>query len=283
MQAFLNWARMIKIEHTFFSLPFALSSSLLAMHFVHAYKFLNLFWACLALFGARSMAMTLNRIIDLRIDSINPRTQNRELPSKKISLKSAWIMAFISCLIFVYSSFQLPKLCQILLPIAVLWLWAYSYFKRFTYLCHFALGLSVAGASLGAWIAVTGSCDSLAPIFLSMAVLTWVSAFDVIYAIQDFEFDRSFQIQSIPSRFGIQASIQVAKFLHLLTPIFLYLVCIELNLGLCFKLGILFVIFALIFEQKLIKEGQIEKAFFDINVWISVVILFFVILEIRFS
>lgn len=272
---------MIKLEHTLFSLPFVLSSALLAVHFKHGFwQPMTFVWMILCLAGARSAGMTLNRIFDADIDALNPRTKTREIPLGEISKAQAWVFAIVSLALLIYSAFQLPRLCQILLPIALLWLLVYSWLKRVTWLCHLFLGMTLGGATLGGWIAVTGTVDNLAPIYLSLAVTFWVCGFDIFYATQDREFDLGQKLHSIPARFGNATAIKIARVSHMLTPLFLYLCGEELGLGLWYKFGILFTIAALYYEQKLVNENKVEEAFFTVNSWISVVIMVFVILEI---
>lgn len=272
---------MIKIEHTLFALPFTISSALLAASYVgfQNVPYINFLWIVLCMLGARSAGMSLNRIIDSKIDAANPRTASRELPSGKLSKTQAWIFTFISLAVLIYSAFQLPRLCQILLPIALIWLFAYSYMKRISFLSHLFLGTTLGGATLGAWIAVTNAVDNLAPVYLSLAVVFWVCGFDIIYSTQDCDFDRKHKLHSIPAKFGIDKAIKISRFCHLLTPIFLYLCGEVLGLGLYYKVGILGVIAASIYEQKLVKQGKIEAAFFTVNSWVSVLILLTVIMD----
>ena len=274
---------MIKIEHTLFSLPFVISAVLLALEYTHqSFRLIPFVWVSLCLLGARSLGMTLNRIYDAQIDSRNPRTQSREIPSGKITKSQAYFFSFLALAIFIYSAFQLPRLCQILLPIALLWLFAYSWMKRFTFLCHFVLGTTLGGATLGAWIATTGTLDSWIPIYFALAVSAWVAGFDIFYSIQDFEFDRRENLHSIPAVFGVKNAILVARFLHVLTPFLLYYVGFLMNLGIIYKLGVLGVILALIYEAKLVREDKIETAFFTVNSWISVLIMLAIVLDLVF-
>ncbi|MBT6843963.1 MAG: 4-hydroxybenzoate octaprenyltransferase [Candidatus Melainabacteria bacterium] len=281
---FVDWARMIKLEHTLFSLPFVISSALLAIDYQNGQiDWMIFFWISLCLLGARSAGMTLNRIFDAEIDSLNPRTQDREIPQGKINKSQAWFFTIVSLVLLIFSTLQLPQLCQILLPIALTWLFAYSWMKRVTWLCHFVLGTTLGGATLGAWIAITGNLDSFAPVYLALAVSFWVAGFDIFYSLQDEVFDLSQKLHSIPARFGKATAVKIARFTHLLTPIFLYLCGEELALGFYFKLAILFTVIALFYEQQLVNEEKIEKAFFTVNSWISVMIMVFVILELYLS
>jgi 4-hydroxybenzoate polyprenyltransferase len=282
-----KWSQMVKIEHTLFSLPFVLSSSLLAIIYLgYDYEnWQNFIWIMLALFSARSSGMTLNRLIDSKIDAKNPRTADREIPKGDISKTTAWIFTMLSILLLIVSALQLPTICIKLFPIAFIWLVTYSFLKRFTWLCHFFLGTTLGGATYAGWIAITGTSFSLdgrflwIPIYFALAVSFWVSGFDIYYALQDEDFDRNEKLHSVPSEFGAQKAKMIARFCHFLTPIFLYLTASALNLGISFKVGIVAVIACLIYEQKLVEENKIEKAFFTINTWISVLILFFVVLE----
>ena len=281
---------MIKIEHTLFSLPFVLSAAVLAIYYLSSSSILSLefwsvvpwqsfVWIALCLLGARSAGMSLNRIIDAEIDARNPRTAEREIPAGKISKTQAWIFTLFSFAFLIYGAFQLPKLCQILLPIPVIWVFVYPYLKRLTWFAHFFLGTTLAGATLGGWIAITGTVDTLAPVYLSLAVCFWVSGFDIIYATQDLDFDREAKLHSVPSVFGRDKALRLARFLHFLTPLFLFWAGESLGLGLIYKLGTLAVIAALFYEQKLVQDGKIEAAFFTVNSWISVLIFVFVLLD----
>jgi len=274
---------MIKIEHTLFSLPFVLAAAALAYDFqplAIAVLIQRLFLIIIALTSARSAGMALNRIIDKDIDAANPRTTERELASGKLSLAAAWLLVVFSLLIYIVVVFYLPRLCQYLSPIPVIWIFVYPYLKRLTYFSHLFLGTTLGGATLGAWIAITGAVDNLAPVYLALAVVFWVTGFDIIYATQDIEFDRARALHSVPSRFGLTAAIRITRVLHFLTPLFLYLCGLELGLGTVYKLGVLAVIIVLFYEQQLVKESKIEAAFFTVNTWISFLILAAVMFEI---
>lgn len=278
-----SWSSMIKIEHTIFSLPFALSAALLGLQTVDDFNPWVFLWIFICLLGARSAGMTLNRIIDAEIDAKNPRTADREIPKGTINKTQAWAFTILSFALLIFGAFQLPKLCQLLLPIPVIWLWIYPYLKRFTWFCHFFLGITLGGATLGGWIAITGSVNSLAPIYLALAVSSWVAGFDIIYSCQDYEHDKQNNIHSIPVKFGLKGALQISKFMHVLTPLMLYMAGDLLNLGIYYKLAILFSIIALFYEQKLVNHKdltQVDKAFFTVNSWISVAIFAFVLLEV---
>ena len=282
-----KWSQMIKIEHTLFSLPFVLSASLLAIIY-KGYDFSNwqnFVWIMLALFAARSAGMTLNRLIDAKIDAKNPRTAEREIPKGDISKTTALVFSILMIGLLFFSATQLPSICVKLFPIAFIWLITYSFLKRFTWLCHFFLGTTLGGATYAGWIAITGSVFDLSqkflwlPVYFALAVSFWVAGFDIYYALQDEDFDKKEKLHSVPSKFGTKGAKMIARFCHLLTPVFLLLTSIELHLGWAFKSGILAVMACLVYEQKLVEENKIEKAFFTINTWISVLILFFVLIE----
>jgi len=183
-----EWTEMIKLEHTVFALPFALSGLVLASPQLPAWNVV--FWTILAFTGARAGAMTLNRLIDAKIDLRNPRTESRAIPQGRIKGGHAGIFACLSFLIMLFAASHLPRLCLYLSPIALFWLSFYSFTKRITWLCHIVLGIALGGAALGGWVAAGGSLDSAAAWFLALAVSTWVAGFDIIYACQDFDIDK---------------------------------------------------------------------------------------------
>ncbi len=277
----INYCRMIKIEHTIFSLPFVLLSALLAARSQnYQIEYMNFLWIILCLSSARALGMTLNRIIDSKIDLVNPRTASREIPAGTIKPQTAWTLASIALIVFLISTLQLPSLCLKLLPIALLWLWLYSYLKRFTWLCHFMLGTTLGGGTLGAWIAITNNIESLGPVYLALSVSLWVAGFDISYSIQDYDFDRVNNLHSIPVRFGIENAIKISRLAHLASAIFLYLVGEILGLGLGCKLAVTTMLIAMYLENKFIHDGKIEEAFFLVNSWVSVIVLIFCTLDI---
>ena len=148
---------------------------------------------------------------------------HREIPAGKITKKESTYFSIAGILLLIISAFQLPKICQLLLPIPIIWIWAYPYLKRFTWICHFFLGTTLGGAALGAWIAISGSFNHIAPFYLFFAISFWVAAFDIIYAIGDLDFDRKKNLNSIPAKFGKENSLRIVKFFHFLTVLLLYL------------------------------------------------------------
>ena len=277
----LNLFNFIKFEHSIFALPFALSGALLTKgNGLPELK--TLFWIILAMIGARSFAMSINRILDKEIDIKNPRTSTRELPQNKITTLQAIIFSAISLCIFIYTALQLPKICLILLPVAALWFFIYPYTKRFTYLSHLWLGVALGGSVLGGWLASTGDIKSLTPYLLGLAVTFWVAGFDIIYACQDYEFDKSNNLHSIPKEFGIKNGLLISRSFHIFAVFFLLLTGTMINSSIIYWLAVIFVAGMLTYEQSLVKENDLSKvnlAFFTINGWVSIGFFVFILLE----
>ncbi len=274
---------MIKFPHTIFALPFALTSALIAAKGIPDAR--TLFWILVAMVGARSGAMAFNRYADAEIDALNPRTQNRHIPRGEISKKSALLFSIVSYAIFVFAAYNLNKLCFLLSPVAVLVTAGYSYTKRFTWASHIILGLSLAMAPIGAWIAVKGNIE-LPAIYLGLAVLFWVAGFDILYALQDIDFDRRYGLYSIPAYLGVKNSIYLARMFHGLTVLFLFLVKRNVPyLGIAYIFGVLAAAILLIYEHSLVKPHDLSKlnvAFFNMNGYISVTVFVFTFLSVVF-
>src|SRR3989442_7250115 len=216
MSAFLRNIRvtleMIKIEHTLFALPFAFLGAVLAANGLPTPK--QILWITLAMVGARSTAMTFNRIADRNIDVRNPRTRMRAIPAGLLSVSFVWAFTIFSATLFFIAAAMLSLLTLILAPVALASVMLYSLTKRWTLLSHLVLGWCLAIAPTGAWIAVRGAIDSTVPLLLSFFVLFWTAGFDVLYACQDYDFDRREGLYSIPARFGIARSLWIARVLH---------------------------------------------------------------------
>ena len=266
---------MIKFEHSVFALPFALTGAMLAARGLPSAR--QLFWIVVAMVGARSAAMSFNRIADLRLDAANPRTATRALPAGLVSVRFAVLFTVASAGLLVLAAYQLNPLCFRLSPLALALLFLYSYTKRFTWLTHLVLGLCLGLAPAAAWIAVRGSLDG--PILLlSAAVALWVSGFDIIYACQDLEFDRQAGLFSLPRRLGIRRALQVAGLLHFLMLGLLAALATVLNLGWVSLLGLAVVAALLAYEHHLVKPhdlSRINAAFFTVNGYISVLFFLF--------
>ncbi len=271
---------LIKFEHTVFALPFAYLGMLLAQKtWPGAAVF---FWVTLAMVSARTTGMTLNRIIDKAIDEKNPRTAGRALVTGQFRLSWAWTAIAVSALLFFAAASALNPYCLKLSPIALFFLCGYHYAKRFTWLCHWVLGCVLAMAPLGGWFAVTGHF-SWVPAFLALAVCFWVAGFDIIYSLQDVEFDRSHRLHSIPVRFGQDKAVEIAGYCHIATLFFLACFGWAWHLGIVYGAGLVIVAALLRVEHSWIADGDLSRvnaAFFTINGWIGVLLLVFTFLEI---
>jgi 4-hydroxybenzoate polyprenyltransferase len=265
--------RMIQFEHTIFALPFALTGAVLAVRGLPATDQLG--WILLAMVGARSAAMTFNRLADQPYDARNPRTAGRPLITGALSRRFAWSFLLAASILFVYSAFRLNRLAFILsFPVLALLL-AYSYAKRFTSAAHFLLGACLGCAPLGAWIAVRGDIGT-APLILGLAVLLWTAGFDIIYACQDLEFDRGVGLHSIPRLLGVGRALMLSRLLHLAMLAALFLVGRTLRLGLLYNLGVLGTAALLAYEHSLVRAddlSRVNRAFFTINGYISIFLL----------
>src|SRR3989338_5802362 len=222
---------LVKFEHTIFALPFAYLGMILAHK-----RFPTLsvfFWVTVAMVGARTAGMTLNRIVDLGIDTKNPRPQDRPMVTGAFSKSLAWAIVGVSIALFFLSTWRLNPLCFKLSFLAIFLLSSYHYVKRFSFLCHFALGLVLALAPVGGWLAVTGKF-SWVPVPLAFAVLFWVAGFDIIYSLQDMDFDRTYGLHSIPARFGLNRALKISSVCHITTVFFLMGFALTAHLGIVY-------------------------------------------------
>lgn len=265
--------RMIKFEHTLFALPFAFLGAVLAANGLPTWW--QCFWIAAAMVGARSAAMTFNRIVDRDIDGRNPRTASREIPSGKLSVRFAWAFFFVSVAVFIFAAYSLNWLTLVLSPIALASVLGYSYAKRYTSLAHLLLGWSLAISPTAAWIAVRGAIDSEVPLLLSLVVLMWTAGFDVLYACQDYDFDREAGLRSIPARFGVRNSLLIARFFHLQAFIVLVLLYLVSDLAWPALVGVVAVGLLLIYQHTLVKADDLSRmnaAFFTTNAFVSVIL-----------
>ncbi len=261
---------MIKFSHTLFALPFALYAAVLAADGWP--KPATLGKILLAMVGARSAAMAHNRLADRRIDAANPRTASRALPSGALSVKFVRSFLAASALVFLAASASLNRLTLLLSPVALALLLLYAYTKRFTALSHLVLGLCLALAPIGAWIAVRGSL-ALLPIVLGLAVLFWTAGFDVIYSLQDEEFDRREGLASIPARLGARRSLVVSALFHVTMALLLLLVWRLAGGGTILLLGLAATVAALVYQHAIVRPGDLSRvnaAFFTANGFVSV-------------
>jgi 4-hydroxybenzoate polyprenyltransferase len=260
----------IKFEHTIFALPFAYVGMLLAAG--GAPTLAQAVWITVAMAGARTLAMALNRLIDREIDARNPRTANRALPRRLLSAGEMGAYALVAGLVLALAAWQLNPLCLALMPGAVVALTGYSYTKRFTWLCHLALGFSIGLAPIGAWTAVTATVEPLS-LVLGFAVMTWIAGFDVLYACQDVDFDRANGLHSIPARFGIARALLWSRALHALTLAALVALGMATGLGPVYWLGMTVAAGLIVYEHSLVKPhdlSRLDLAFFNVNGYIAV-------------
>jgi len=277
-----EWAEMIKLEHTVFALPFALSGLVLASPNLPNWS--TVFFTVLAFIGARSAAMTLNRLIDARIDAINPRTKDRSIPAGRIKPATAVLFTIASFALMLAAASQLPLICLQLSPIAVFWLSFYSFTKRFTWLCHIVLGIALGGAALGGWVAASGTILGPAPWLLAFAVATWVAGFDIIYACQDAQFDSENKLHSIPARFGLANALHISIGLHVFTVAALVALgfFVQPPAGIFYFIGVGLVTAMLVYEHSLVKPSDLSKvnaAFFTTNGVVSIVTFLTILLD----
>ncbi len=276
-----NFGSFVRFSHTIFALPFALTSVALSSYTAPV-TWNKILWILLALVGARSAAMGFNRIHDSEIDALNPRTSDREIPQGKITLPQAWIFVSCSGALLVFSAYMLNILCFILSPLALVIVFFYSFTKRFTWLTHLFLGLSLGIAPVGAWIAITGSL-SLPPVILSGAVILWVAGFDIIYATMDVRFDRSLELKSIPSNFGITTALRTSALMHIITVLLLGALYFLFPLDYLYPAGIIFIASLLIYEHSIVSPSdlsRVNKAFFDLNGYVSVAFFVFTLFDV---
>jgi 4-hydroxybenzoate polyprenyltransferase len=263
---------MIKFSHTIFALPFALTGMVLAADGLPPLGVI--FWVVVAMVGARTAAMTFNRIADWKIDAANPRTAERQLPMGKVTGTEAWLMLAVSVAALLFAAWMLNPLCLKLAPVALAVLFVYPYTKRFTELCHYVLGICLAAAPIGAWIAVTGEFSwKILP--LALAVIVWVAGFDVLYALQDLKHDREKGLHSLPVRLGVAGSLKLAERLHYAMLALLVVQFFIFGLGLWYFIGLAVVTYLILYEHSLVTPNDLSRmdaAFFTMNGVISVVI-----------
>ncbi|NTW66694.1 MAG: UbiA family prenyltransferase [Nitrospirae bacterium] len=271
---------MIKFEHTIFALPFAFTGALLALDGLPSLE--QVIWIIAAMVGARSAAMGFNRWADRDIDAQNPRTKTRALPLGLVTPAQVLAFIIVSSGLLVLAAYMLNPLSFTLAPVALAIVFFYSYTKRFTFLSHAFLGLAISGAPMGAWIAVTGRFEFPA-LVLGVAVLFWLVGFDILYALQDLEFDQKAGLHSVPQRFGVRTSLLISRMAHLVTMLCLFWIYILLPVGLAYLLGVLVAMGLIIYEHSLVRESDLSKlniAFFNMNGYISVTIFIFTLLDV---
>jgi len=264
---------MIKIEHTLFALPFAFLGAVLAARGLPSLW--QIIWITVAMVGARSTAMSFNRIVDREFDARNPRTQMRALPAGALSVRFAYAFTILAAALFFLAAAMLNRLTLTLAPVALLSLLLYSYIKRWTHLSHIALGWCLAIAPTGAWIAVRGGIDGFVPLLLSLVVLLWTAGFDVLYACQDYDFDVEAGLHSVPARVGVRRALWIARLLH--ASAFLALVALYFNvqLGALALAGVVATGALLVYQHSLVRANDLSRlnaAFFTTNAFVSVIL-----------
>jgi 4-hydroxybenzoate polyprenyltransferase len=273
---------MIKFEHTIFALPFALIGMMLAARGLPGgLQVRVLAWILVAMVGARSAAMSFNRLADAEIDAQNPRTAKRHIPAGLIGRAQVWLFLTVAIALFLTAAWQLNPLCLALSPIALILILGYSYAKRFTWLCHLWLGVATGIAPIGAWLAVRGQFN-LVPLLLGAVVMLWIGGFDIIYALQDYEFDVNATIFSLPKRLGKARALMVSRVMHFCMVLLLLLIGRLYGVHLLYYVGVAVVAALIVYEQSLVKPNDLRRvdlAFFTLNGWVSVSLFCFVLLD----
>ncbi len=280
-----KYLSLIKFSHTIFAMPFAMIGYFLAIHegYSFTWKIFLLVIACMI--AARSAAMAFNRWLDKRFDALNPRTAIREIPTGMISSKNALLFVIICCALFIIICALINTTCFILSPIALLVILGYSYTKRFTALCHMILGIGLALAPIGAYMAMTGKFASL-PMLFSCIVIFWVSGFDIIYALQDEVFDKQNKLHSIPAWLGKAGALTISRILHSITAAIVIIIGLIQHFTWIYWIGSIVFISMLVYQHSLVKPNDLRKvniAFMTVNGIASVIFSIFVIAEIIFT
>ena len=274
---------LVLFAHSIFALPFAIIGFFLAIHttdYQFDWKLFLLMLICMV--TARNAAMAFNRYLDRDIDALNPRTAVRDIPAGRISPKQALLFTIINCIVFMAACYFINFMCFILAPVALFVILFYSYMKRISPLCHIVLGIGLGLAPVGAYLAVTGQFN-IVPIFYGLAVLTWVSGFDIIYALQDEEFDKENGLNSIPANFGGKNALRISEVLHVLSFIFILLPVLFMPVGILYYIGIAFYGALLIYQHRIVSPtdlSKVDRAFMTTNGIASVVFAVFYLLDI---
>ena len=269
----------IKIAHTVFALPFAVMSAFLASEGMPDIG--KLMWILIAMFTARNSAMAFNRIVDVKIDKLNPRTKDRALPARKSTAKQYWVFLILSSLVFLFSAFMLNSLAFALSPVALVIVFGYSFAKRFTSLSHLWLGVAISIAPVGAWVAVREEI-SIESLVLGAAVVFWLVGFDIIYSCMDVDSDKDNNLHSVPQKFGVRTALRLAFSSHCMMIIFLTSLLFIPTLGWVYFFGVTLTAGLLFYEHSLVRVddlSHVNVAFFNINGIISILLMSFVIVD----
>ncbi|MHB8841190.1 MAG: UbiA-like polyprenyltransferase [Candidatus Aquicultor sp.] len=275
MGKFKTILEMIKFEHTIFALPFAYMGMMLAANGMPSLK--QIIWITVAMIGARSFSMAMNRYIDRDIDARNPRTKDRAIPAGKLTSRYVLLFSIGSLAVFFVATYQLAPLARVVWPAVVFPLIIYSYTKRFTWLNHVVLGISLGLAPIGAWIAITNGL-SWPVVILGGAVMLWSAGFDIIYACQDIDVDQRDKLFSIPAVFGVKRALLVTRMFHVLTVGLLFTVGVAFKMGAIYYFGVMITALLLAYENRMVKANDLSRvnlAFFTVNGFISLQIFAF--------
>lgn len=267
------YASFVRVSHSVFALPFALAGALLAAQHTPLTR-ATVLWILVAMVAARSAAMGFNRLVDARMDALNPRTANRELPRGVMTIREATVFVTVAAAVFVYASWRLNPICFALSPVALAIVFWYSLAKRYTTWTQLFLGLAMAVSPVGGWLAVGGR-GGWEPWLLALAIGTWVGGFDVLYACQDLEFDRAHGLRSIPVRFGVSTSLLISRAMHLIAVACLVGLAFVAPLGGVYLAGVAMVAAMLVYEQSLVSAddlSQVKRAF-DLNGYVGILYL----------
>ena len=275
-----GFMELVKFEHTIFALPFALMALVMSSNGIP--ELTKTFWILVCMVSARSASMAFNRIVDYRYDLKNKRTHQRPLQTKRVSLREAWILTVATALVYLLGAAMLNRLAVILSFPVLAVLLGYSYTKRFTYLSHFVLGFSLGCAPVAVWVAVTATIPFVS-LLLCAAVTFWVGGFDIVYSIQDYEFDRRERLRSFPARFGISEAFTAARYCHMVSMAFFILTGIYGGMGFFYYIGLLLIGSVLTYEHHILEKhglSRIDMAFFTLNGIVSIFFFIFSVADI---
>ncbi len=275
------FGRLVRFSHTLFAMPFALTSVVL-VSFTHKVTFVKLLWIVIAMVGARSAAMGFNRIADREFDANNPRTKNREIPANKITVGEATLFVIGASLVLVFAAHELNPLCFYLSPVALAVVFFYSFTKRFTWLSHLFLGLGMGLAPVGAWLGIAGRF-SLAPIILGLTVVAWGAGFDIIYSLQDLDYDDEVGLFSMPKSLGVRKALLISSALHALAFALLLSLKFILPLQGIYLIGLVIVGLILVHQHRIVKPTDLSKlnfAFFNMNAYLSIGLFLFTLIDV---
>ncbi|MEH6306093.1 UbiA-like polyprenyltransferase [Olivibacter sp. CPCC 100613] len=280
-----KYLSLVLFAHSIFAMPFAFIGFFLAVHTTnHTFNWLLLLLMLICMVSARNAAMAFNRYLDRDIDALNPRTAMRDIPAGRISAKSALTFTIINCVIFIAATYFINPICFYLSPVALFVVLFYSYTKRITPLCHLVLGLGLGLAPLGAYLVVTGSFN-IVPVLYAFSVLFWVSGFDIIYALQDEEFDKRHHLNSIPAYFGKKGALRISEILHILSACCIIIPVFYMHLSWFYMTGVVFYCSLLFYQHRIVSPTdlrRVNRAFMTTNGIASVIFAFFFLLDIYF-